>query len=182
VNVTEDVGASDRSLNKDVEVEASLAETERTLARNVKLYEAGKTAEAQASNAAVIGELKAKNATLNDSRIARKIESMNVEQNQMSEMAVAAPEAKQNYLKATKQRLYQAKSGGRSGDALQPGDKGLAVEALQKALAAAGFYRGKITGAYDSATQAAVKAYQTSKNIAADGIAGASTQAALGLY
>src|SRR6185312_11201994 len=35
--VTDDIAASDRSLNKDVSVEASLAESERGLAANVKL-------------------------------------------------------------------------------------------------------------------------------------------------
>ncbi len=86
------------------------------------------------------------------------------------------------YLKASKQRLYEAKSGNRKGYVLQPGDKGIEVENLQKALTSAGVYHGKITGIYDGPTQAAVKSYQTGNAIAADGVAGAATQQKLGLY
>jgi Ca-activated chloride channel homolog len=183
VDVTEDEAASGRSLNKNVAVEAALAESERKLAANVKLYEAGQAGQAEASNAAVIADLKAKNATLKDQRLTRKIEALDVEQSQMAAAAAPAapPEARESYLKASKQRLYRDKSGNRS-DALKLGDRGLAVEELQKALAAAGFYQGKITGVYDQATADAVRKFQQSKQIVADGIAGAATQAALGLY
>ncbi len=40
----------------------------------------------------------------------------------------APPEAMETYLKASKQRLYQAKTGNRAGYVLQPGDKGIPVE------------------------------------------------------
>lgn len=181
VDVTDDQMISDKSVNRDVAVEAALAESERGLADNVKLAGAGKTDEARAANAAIIDDLKKKNATLKDARIARKIESFNVEQGQIAG-AAASPTAMQMYQKASKQRLYNAKSGRRSGDALQLGDKGLEVEQLQQALSKAGVYRGKITGVYDQATADAVKAYQKSQNQPADGIAGATTQAKLGLY
>lgn len=181
VDVTQDEAAAERSLNKDVAVEASLAETERKLAANVKLYQAGKADQAEASNAAVIADLKSKNATLKDERITRKIEALDVESREMVASA-ASPEATQNYLKGSKQRLYRAKSGNRGSDALKLGDHGLQVEQLQKALAASGFYSGKITGVYDQATAEAVRKFQQSKQIPADGIAGASTQDALGLY
>jgi peptidoglycan hydrolase-like protein with peptidoglycan-binding domain len=88
----------------------------------------------------------------------------------------------ENYVKASKQRLYQAKTGNRAGYVLQPGDKGLAVEQLQQALKSAGLYRGKISGVYDQPTSDAVKAYQKSNGIDADGVAGAATQQKLGLY
>ena len=183
VSVTDDLAASDRSLNKDVSVEASLAESERNLAASVKLAEAGKTEDARKANAGLIADLKTKNAVLKDERITRKIESLSVEQSQMTSAAAApSPVAMQSYLKASKQRLYQAKSGNRAGYVLQPGDKGLAVEQLQQALTSAGVYRGKITGVYDQPTADAVKAYQKTNSIDSDGVAGASTQQKLGLY
>jgi Ca-activated chloride channel family protein len=182
VSVSDDMAASDRSLNKDVAVEASLAESERGLAENVKLAASGQSDKARTANAAIIADLKARNGTLKDDRLARRIEAMNVEQQQMTAAAAAPPEAMQNYAKASKQRLYNAKSGNRAGYVLQKGDKGLEVERLQQALAAAGHYKGRITGVYDQATADAVAAYQKSKHVDADGVAGADTQARLGLY
>jgi Ca-activated chloride channel family protein len=181
VSVGGDVAASDRSLNKDVAVEASLAESERGLAANVKLAQSGDTDKAKAGNAAIIADLKARNVALKDERIARKIEAMNVEQDQITR-AAAAPEAMASYTKASKQRLYQAKTGNRAGYVLQKGDKGIAVERLQQALAAKGLYKGRVTGTYDQATADAVKAYQKTNGADADGVAGAETQARLGLY
>lgn len=181
VGVGGDMAASDRSLNKNVSVEASLAESERALAANVRLAQSGDTDKAKTANATIIADLTARNATLKDERIARKIEAMNVEQQQIAH-AAAAPEAMASYTKASKQRLYQAKSGNRAGYVLQKGDHGLAVERLQQALAAKGLYKGRVTGVYDQATADAVAAYQTSNKVDADGVAGAETQAKLGLY
>jgi Ca-activated chloride channel family protein len=181
VDVTDDQALAEKSVNRDVAVEATLAESERGLAANVKLAGAGKTDEARKSNAAIIADLKKQNATLKDERITRKIDSFNVEQDQIA-TAAASPVAMQAYQKGSKQRLYKAKSGGRSGDALKLGDKGLEVEQLQQALTKAGVYHGKISGVYDQLTADAVKAYQQSQNQPADGIAGAATQAKLGVY
>jgi Ca-activated chloride channel family protein len=181
VDVTNDRDYAERSVNRDVAVEAALAESERGLSANVKLAGAGKTEEARKSNAAIIDDLKKKNATLKDERLARKIESFTVEQDQISN-AAASPVAMQAYQKASKQRLYRAKSGARSGDSLKIGDKGYEVEQLQQALTKEGVYHGKITGVYDQATVDAVKAYQQRAKQPADGIAGAATQAKLGLY
>src|SRR6185437_14178352 len=181
--VTDDIAASDRSLNKDVAVEASLAESERGLAANVKLAASGQSDKAKAANASIIADLKARNASLKDERLTRKIEALNVEQDAISQAAAApSPDAMQNYAKASKQRLYQAKTGNRAGYVLQQGDKGLQVERLQQALASAGIYKGKITGVYDQPTADAVKAYQKKNGVDADGVAGASTQMRLGLY
>src|SRR5262249_18355702 len=155
-------------VNRDVAVEAALAESERGLAANVKLAGAGKTEEARRSNAAIIDNLKKQNASLKDDRLARKIESFNVEQDKIVN-AAASPVAMQSYQKASKQRLYKAKSGTRNGDALKPGDKGYDVELLQQALAKEGLYKGKITGIYDQPTADAVKAYQKRENQTADG-------------
>ena len=126
-------------------------------------------------------DLEEKNRTLNDDRLRRKVEAIKVENRQMNE-AVASPSAQQDYLKASKQRLYQAKSGKRTGFALQPGDKGREVEQLQDALKKAGVYKGPVDGVYDEDVKQAVQTYQKSKNMSADGVAGATTMDAMGLY
>ena len=183
VVVTEDQTASDRSINKDVSVEAALVESERGLAQDVQLYQAGRVDQARAGNAAIIQRLQAQNAQLHDNRITRKIEALGVEQDEMTTAAAApSPDAAAAYVKGSKQRLYQAQSGQRGMYVLQLGDKGLQVERLQQALAKVGFYKGKNTGVYDEATAAAVKAYQAKNTMPADGVAGASTQQKLGLY
>lgn len=183
VIITEDRAASDRSLNKDVSVEAALSESERGLAGTVRDFQAGRVQQAQTGNAAIISRLRAQNAQLNDPRITRKIEALTVEQQEMATAAAApTPDAAAAYIKGSKARLYSAQSGQRGSDALQPGDKGLDVERLQQALAKAGFYRGPINGQYDAATAAAVKAYQAKNGIPPDGVAGAATQQKLGLY
>jgi Ca-activated chloride channel family protein len=184
VTVSDDRAASERSLNKDVAVEALLNESERGLAGNLKLAQEGKVEEARKSNAAIIADLRAKNAALKDERVSRKIEAMTVEQNQVAAAAAPAapPDAMANYVKASKQRLYNAKSGQRAGYVLKLGDKGLEVEELQQALAKAGIYKGKISGIYDKQTADAVKVFQKQKNEPADGVAGAATQAELGTY
>jgi Ca-activated chloride channel family protein len=184
VSVTDNVADSDRSLNKDVSVEASLAESERGLAANVKLAASGRADDAKKANAAIIADLKARNDVLKDERITRKIEALNVEQQQITNAAAPAapPEAMEAYVKSSKQRLYQAKTGTRAGYVLQQGDKGIQVERLQQALATAGLYKGKVTGIYDKPTADAVTAYQKKHGVDADGVAGAETQMKLGLY
>lgn len=56
--------------------------------------------------------------------------------------------------------------------ALSLGDKGAAVETLQKAMAALGLFRGKVDGVFGKDLQAAVAAYQKSKGLTPDGIVG----------
>ncbi|MGN0777966.1 MAG: peptidoglycan-binding protein [Aristaeellaceae bacterium] len=62
---------------------------------------------------------------------------------------------------------------------LRPGDKGSQVKELQQALRTLGLYKGKIDGVYGSGTTKAVKAFQKSKGLTQDGIAGSKTLAAL---
>jgi hypothetical protein len=62
---------------------------------------------------------------------------------------------------------------------LKPGDTGGEVKTLQRALTAVGFSPGKADGFYGSATQTAVKQFQASKGLTADGIVGPQTLTAL---
>lgn len=62
---------------------------------------------------------------------------------------------------------------------LRPGDQGADVLALQKQLVAQGFWLGTADGTYGGLTQQAVLAAQKSSGLSRDGIAGASTRAAV---
>lgn len=181
VDVSSDKSVVESARNKTIAAEATLAESDRVQKEQVKLYQSGRRDEAQKNMAALAKDLETKNRSLNDDRLRRKVEAINVENRQMNE-ATASPSAQQDYLKASKQRLYQAKSGKRTGFALQPGDKGREVEQLQEALKKAGAYKGPIDGLYDNDVKQAVQAYQKSKNMAADGVAGATTMDSMGLY
>ncbi|MCL2030512.1 MAG: N-acetylmuramoyl-L-alanine amidase [Oscillospiraceae bacterium] len=55
-----------------------------------------------------------------------------------------------------------------------------AVRGVQRQLAARGLYAGAADGSYGPLTEAAVKAYQSRKNLASDGICGPGTWRALG--
>ncbi len=66
--------------------------------------------------------------------------------------------------------------GGRvEGDSLRRGDRGPAVEALQRRLRSFGVFHGKADGAFDQQTHAAVVAFQRKTGIAVDGVAGPQT-------
>jgi signal transduction histidine kinase len=63
---------------------------------------------------------------------------------------------------------------------LQPGDQGVAVEALQNLLREREFYRGTLSGVYDEHTRAAVAAFQLNQGgLRTDGVADAQTQLTL---
>ena len=59
---------------------------------------------------------------------------------------------------------------------LRSGDSGEAVAQLQEALAALGYYTGKVDGNYGTQTVSAVKALQKANGLTADGSAGEKTQ------
>jgi len=181
VNVTNDRAAVEHARNADATVEATLAEAERNHQAQVKLFEQGRRAEAQQNLTTMAHDLEAKNRTLKDDRISRKIEALNVENRQMT-TAAASPSASQGFLKSSKQRLYQAKQGNRQLYSMKPGDTGVAVEQLQQALKTAGYYKGPIDGKYDDDVKTAVEAYQQAQHMSADGTAGAATMDRLGLY
>lgn len=61
------------------------------------------------------------------------------------------------------------------GQKILPGDSGARVSEIQERLRAEGFYRGPITGIYDSATTEAVKAFQKWHYLDEDGVVGWAT-------
>ena len=61
----------------------------------------------------------------------------------------------------------------------KPGDEGNKVLKLQKALTIKGHYAGRLSGHYGDLTKKAVEAFQRSKGLSADGIAGKKTIKAL---
>lgn len=63
--------------------------------------------------------------------------------------------------------------------ALAPGSRGAAVAALQQQLAAAGYGPGPVDGIYGPRTAAAVRRFQQDRGLAASGVAGPRTRAAL---
>jgi len=176
-----DATTVNRSLNAGVEAEAALAESDRIQKEQVRLYQQGRGEEARRNLSALATDLETRNRDLKDERVRRKIEALNVETRQMAEAANSVS-AQKDYLKASKQRLYQAKIGKRTGFALQPGDRGREVELLQEALRKSGHYTGPVDGNYDDDVTKAVRAYQKANNIGVDGVAGAGTMDKLGLY
>ncbi len=65
---------------------------------------------------------------------------------------------------------------------LSIGSNGGDVKNLQAALNRAGFYQGNVDGKFGPGTEAAVRAFQQSKGLKADGKAGAQTRSALGSF
>jgi len=180
VDVSSDRAAVEKARNKQASAEAALAESDRVQQEQVKLFQKGERDKATKNMTTLAKDLEAKNKVLNDERITRKIEAINVENRQMTN--AVSDSAQKDYLKSSKQRLYHAKTGKRTGFALQQGDKGLEVERLQEALKKAGTYKGAIDGKYDDDVKEAVEAYQRSKSLPADGVAGAATLDSMGAY
>ncbi|WP_366934908.1 peptidoglycan-binding protein [Pyxidicoccus fallax] len=77
--------------------------------------------------------------------------------------------------------LNSAGSSGGSGPTLRPGAKGEPVRALQQRLNTLGFNSGTADGSFGPKTEAAVKAFQKSRGLTADGIVGPKTWDKLGI-
>ena len=62
------------------------------------------------------------------------------------------------------------------------GSNGATVREIQTRLKSWGYYTGSVDGIYGSRTEAAVRYFQRTNGLAADGLAGDKTLAALGIY
>ncbi len=62
---------------------------------------------------------------------------------------------------------------------LKPGDTGVQVKRLQRALVQLGYSVGTVDGDYGTATKTAVEQFQTASNLTADGLFGTATRTAL---
>ena len=62
---------------------------------------------------------------------------------------------------------------------LKPGDTGIEVKRLQRSLVYLGYPVGKVDGDYGTATETALKKFQTAQKLTADGVLGPKTLAAL---
>lgn len=181
VDVTADTALAESSINGKARAQAIMVEAERAQAEAVKLFEAGKIDEANARLGTLADDLKRQNTTLQDREVANKIEALSVEQRQMT-VAAASPTASEDYVKSTKQRMFEARDGKRALYMLQEGDKGYEVERLQQALKDAGYYTGALDGEYDRDVKEAVEKYQTDQKLSVDGVAGPATMDRLGTY
>lgn len=112
--------------------------------------------------------------------IANKLEQMRVDSESL-DRAASDDSLQKEMSKKSKASAYMNYQGKKSGMMLQRGDSGYMVEQLQKALGAQGFYNGKADGQYGQELEEAVKAFQKSKNLDVDGVAGVATCTALGL-
>ncbi|MGD1935865.1 MAG: peptidoglycan-binding protein, partial [Candidatus Phaeomarinobacter sp.] len=180
LKTSSDYDAIKQARNEDVVIEAALFDAERTQLQAVAAYEAGDTQRADGLLADLATRVETQAADMDDGRLSAKLEALSVEREQMS--VAAAPSERSAYLKSSKQRLYQAKSGKRSGYQLKVGDEGLEVERLQTALADKGFWSGPIDGKYTDDLEGAVDEFQAAEGIKQDGVAGPSTLQNLGLY
>jgi peptidoglycan hydrolase-like protein with peptidoglycan-binding domain len=62
---------------------------------------------------------------------------------------------------------------------LEPGDTGVQVKRLQRALAQLGYTVGTVDGDYGTTTKTAVEQFQTASKLTADGLFGPATRTAL---
>ena len=77
--------------------------------------------------------------------------------------------------KAVKKDLAALSSRIKAGDALNLGDTGKAVVALQRQLASTGLYTGPVNGTFDATTATAVAALQKASGLEASGVVGGKT-------
>ena len=186
VRVSSDGAEVRMARNDEVGVEVALVEAERRHAEAVQLLQSGEYDAAQRQLQTLAEDLERQNDRLRDPRLAAKVEALEVEQRDMSEIAAApAPmmsSLASDYMKSSKQRLYQAGKGQRGGYLLREGDAGFEVEGLQQALTRSGHYTGPVDGDFGPELKRAVEAYQKENGLAVDGVAGPATLRQLGLY
>ncbi len=101
------------------------------------------------------------------------------EKNNLAADGVAGSDTLNAINAALKKAGYSSSSTVPTGTSLSLNMKNDAVLALQKALAALGYYDGELTGNFGNKTEDAVKKFQRSRGITADGIAGPKTLEAI---
>ena len=101
------------------------------------------------------------------------------EKNDLTADGVAGTDTLNAINAALKRGGYSSSSTVPTGTSLSLNMKNDAVLAMQKALAALGYYDGEFTGNFGPKTETAVKEFQRAKGISADGIAGPQTLEAI---
>lgn len=181
VLVSSDEEKAAQAVNTEVQAETTLVEVDQRHEELIRQFESGDVAGAQAGINKLKEELAEKNVKLDDLAVEKKLEALEMEGDQMA-VAEDDAEARKQYLKANKQRLYQSQKGKRQGYILKLGDKGIEVEELQKALKQEGFYSGAIDGVFSKELENALIEFQKQNSLTADGVAGPGTLSALQLY
>ena len=169
------------SRKPEVLAEALLIEADENHEKYVALYEQGHTAQAKSHITALASSIRNANRSLNDKKLSKKLEALQLESRDM-DRADRNIQDKKAYLKTNKQRLLYGKKGKRGKYLLQPGDLNPEVVALQKKLQDRQLYSGPINGEYSSEVERAIRSYQRSNSLDADGIAGPATLRSLQLY
>ena len=181
VRVVEDEEQVAESRNDKVVAEALLFEADKQHEASVRQVEAGQFAAAGAGIGRTASGLREKNKALGNAQIAKKIEALEMEQDEIK-VAQESTQQQKLYVKNRKAALYSSQKGNRGKYILQSGDSGFDVENLQRALVDKGFFTGDIDGEYSDDLTEAVKKFQASVNLEQDGIAGPKTLKALDLY
>lgn len=181
VEVTRDIKKVRSSQKPAVTAEATLVEADNFHEKQVRLYEEGRVDEAMANMSALAADLASRNEDLGDVRIAKKLEALEVEKEQIARAEKDA-EYKAGFLKKQKSTLFESQQGMRGQYVQQFGDSGFEVKQLQQALLDKGFYSGPVDGKFSDETTEAVKKFQLASKLQADGVVGPKTLAKLGLY
>ncbi len=178
---TKDTVSVFASQNKTVVAEAVLVEADELHEQYVKQYERGNKKEAKENIKKLTKKVEDRNKTLKDTRVAKKIEALQLESEEI-ENAEKNRALRKMYLKKTKQKIYYAKKGKRGKYMMQSGDKSFEVSKLQKKLKELKLYSGPINGKYTNEVREAIMKYQKDNLLEIDGIAGPKTLKKLGLY
>lgn len=163
---------------KTVREEGMLQEAEAAHVAAMAALEQGKKEEAKkrlADSKATLAQ-----ASPGNKAIANKMLALEADERQLDQ-ATSNMALQKSMVKQSKNSAYQSAKGSKGGMMLQRGDKGFMVEKLQRALAEKGFYNGPVNGIYDVLLEESVRKFQKSQSIDADGIAGQTTQNALGI-
>lgn len=182
VTVVESSQQADEALQHATLSEAILIAAEAEQSQFLRQFEQGEQEQALNNLRQLAQQLAQQNRSLKSEALARKIEALNIDSQQMVDIQTAPAAEAKSYIKTQKQRFYQAQKGRQGGYLLQRGANGFQVERLQQRLKALGHYQGEIDGLYEEEVEAAVRRYQRQHTLGVDGVAGPNTLQHLGLY